>query len=144
MFPRIQKQPHGVSATSKASEDQGQDRTGRKDVVCEGMGGEDFQALCEPGVLSLGKSCRIVHSQALAGGRSITIHVSMRAWYFQAPSCNALFPPHATQGLHYTTNSTETTAFSINLLNQVNFVIPPGLELLKKASWKNLRCKDVA
>lgn len=105
---------------------------------------EDFQALHEPGVLSLGESCRVAHSQALAGGRSITIHVSIHTWYFQTPGWNAPFPPHTAQSLHCMKNSTETTAFSIKLLNQVNFVIPPGLELLKKAHWKSVRCKDVA
>jgi len=40
MFFRIQRQPHQASATSKASENQGQDRAVGKDVVCEGMRGE--------------------------------------------------------------------------------------------------------
>lgn len=72
------------------------------------------------------------------------MHVSMHASYFQASGCNAPFPLHDTQGFHCTTNGTETTAFSTKLLNQINFVIPLGVELLKKAFWKNFRYKDVA
>lgn len=73
-----------------------------KDEACRRMGGERlFQALHELGMFSVWKSCRIAHSQSLAGGRSITMHVSF-AWYFQPLIAMLPFLPHYPKPLlHY-------------------------------------------